>query len=39
MSITLERKQELIGEYASEEGRHRVARGAGRDPVGAHHAI
>ena len=36
MSITPERKQALIGEYAVEVGRYRLARGAGRDPVGTH---
>ncbi len=36
MSITAERKQTLIGEYAIKPGRYRLARGAGRDPVGAH---
>ena len=33
MSITAERKQTLIAEYATQSGRYRVAGGAGRDPV------
>ena len=36
MSITAERKQALITEYATGAGRYRLARGPGRDPLGAH---
>ncbi len=32
MSITPERKQALIGEYARQIRRYRLARGAGSDP-------
>ena len=32
MSITAERKEEIIKDNAQAEGRHRFARGPGRDP-------
>jgi len=34
MSLSAERKQALVKEYANQEGRHRFAGSAGRDPFG-----